>query len=171
MRDSWRTPPEVFEWASGLVGGFDFDAACTMDNALSYCLWSSGAFTDSDSLSARWPDGAKIWCNPPYSNIDPWIDAALACKSLVAMLILSPNGEARFDRLLKASHEIAITGYVDEKGRDRSGRIAFIDEDGRAVNGNTRGSSLFLINPPYGAGQRSFVTIEQVMRQGADNAK
>lgn len=152
-RDSWRTPPEVVDWAKGVIGGgFDFDAACTHRNKVAEPLWNCGLdFTPGDSLSHRWPNHVSIWANVPYSRIDPWVDAALACKSLVAMLIMSPNGEERFARLIPRSHEIHIVG-----------RIAFLDADGKPAKGNTRGSSLFLINAPFGLGQRSFVTRDEI---------
>lgn len=153
-KDDWRTPTPVFHWARERVGGaFDYDAACTLENSLATPLWtpSAGGFKAHDSLSAPWPNDMVIWCNPPYSKIDPWIDAALACKSTVAMLIMSPNGEERFARLLPRAHEIHIVG-----------RIGFLDRNGKPVNGNTRGSSLFVINPPFGASQRTWVSREEI---------
>lgn len=150
-RDAWRTPAQVFDWAESLVGGFTYDAACTEDNCLQRPLWLREGFAEGDSLSAPWPDNCAIYCNPPYSKIEPWVDAALACKSVVAMLIMSPNGEERYARLIPRAHEIHIVG-----------RIAFIGPDDKPVNGNTRGSSLFLINT-YGAGSRSIVSRDEVM--------
>lgn len=162
-RDSWRTPPELYDWAERLVGGFQYDAACTKANALSAPLWERTGFKSGDSLSHAWPDGSTIWMNPPYSDIDPWLDRALECTSLVAMLIMSPNGESRFGRLLPRAHEINIVGFTDDRGRERSGRVSFIGPDGKPVNNNTRGSSLFLINNANGLGQRTFVTLDKVM--------
>lgn len=167
-RDSWRTPPEVFRWASGLIGGFDYDAACTSLNCLAPPLWERAGFRAGDSTSHKWPDGARIWLNPPYSNPDPLLRKALACSSITCALIMSPNGEARFEALMKQSHEIAIVGWRDGF-RDCSGRISFIGPNGKPVSGNTRGSSLFIINAPEGRGQRSFIRLEEVMRIGALN--
>lgn len=152
-KNEWRTPIEVFEWAQALTGQFTDDAACRLHNALAKPLWQRPGFGLGDSLSGRWPDDAVIWCNPPYGRgeADPFIEAALACKSLVAMLIMSPNGEDRFEQLFPRAHEIHIVG-----------RIGFLGFDGKPVSGNTRGSSLFLINPPFGAGQRSFVLREEI---------
>lgn len=154
-KNEWRTPPEVVRWAERLVGQpFDLDAACTEENCVALApLWKRPGFAYGNSLSAPWPDGGVIWCNPPYGRgeADPFIEAALACKSLVAMLIMSPNGEDRFEQLFPRAHEIHIVG-----------RIGFLGFDGKPVSGNTRGSSLFLINPPFGAGQRSFVLREEI---------
>jgi hypothetical protein len=72
------------------------------------------------------------------------------------MLIMSPNGEDRFEQLFPRAHEIHIVG-----------RIGFLGFDGKPVSSNTRGSSLFLINPPFGAGQRSFVLREDIYGRNA----
>lgn len=130
-RDSWRTPEYVFNFANDLLNGIDFDSACTVENALSVPIWRDE--THRDALLSEWT--GKIWCNPPYSNIKPWIDKAIQSKAKVAMLIPSPNGESYFEPLLNYSHEIAIIG-----------RLAFIDHDGKERTGNNRGSSIFLIN-------------------------
>lgn len=151
-KDEWRTPAQILSWAITKAGYFHFDAACDANNAVATPLWRhSSNFESGNSLSAKWPGNRVIWCNPPYSKIDPWVDAALNCNSTVAMLIMSPNGEERFARLLPRAHEIHIVG-----------RIGFLDGNGKPVNGNTRGSSLFLINPPFGAGQRTWVSREEI---------
>jgi phage N-6-adenine-methyltransferase len=160
-RDSWRTPIEIFDWAERLVGGFEYDGACTMDNALAVPLWTRTGFVDGDSLSHEWPNDSNIWLNPPYSNIKPWVERALACKSVVAMLVMSPNGEGVYDSLMRQSHEINITGWREGQ-RYRSGRIGFIGPNGRPVNGNPRGSSLFLINSRFGLGQRTFKQLDEI---------
>lgn len=156
-KDTWRTPPEVFAWASSLVRfGFDYDAACTMENRLAPPLWTLGGFVPGDSLSAPWPDEAMIWCNPPYSNIDPWVDQVLATRALVGFFILSPNGEARYERICQAAHEYHIIG-----------RVSFIDEDGEPKGGNERGSSLFLFNT-WGRGGRTIITRDAVFEIGTE---
>ncbi len=153
-RDQWRTPPELYAWANRLIGPFDYDAACDRTNALARPLWTAAGFEHKDSLSCAWPAGALIWCNPPYSGIDPWVDSAIGCNSVVAMLLMAPNGESRFAKLFANSHEIHIVG-----------RIAFLNEDGRPDTGNPRGSSLFIVNPPFGAGQRSFIARNEIYRR------
>lgn len=152
-KNEWRTPREVFEWAQTLTGRFTDDGACNAGNALAPPLWERPGFKLGDSLSSPWPDDAVIWLNPPYGRgeADPFIEAALTCNSLVAMLIMSPNGEDRFEQLFPRAHEIHIVG-----------RIGFLGFDAKPVSGNTRGSSLFLINPPFGTGQRSFVLREEI---------
>ena len=153
-RDTWTTPHPLYQWAQSVAGGaFDYDAACDVDNALATPLWSRPGFTIRDSLSHRWPDGCRIFCNPPYSNIDPWVEAALDCHSLVALLIMSPNGEERFHKLIPRALEYTVVG-----------RIGFLGPDGKPVNGNTRGSSLFLVNSGQLNGQRVVVRRDEIYK-------
>lgn len=158
-KNEWRTPPEVFAWASSLIGGIDYDTACTLENRLADRIVGRYSLQDickADALAVGW--FGRCWCNPPYDNIEPWIAKALASKSAItAMLIPSPNGEARYAELCAKSHEIQIVG-----------RLAFLKPDGRPVSGNTRGSSLFIING-YAQGSRSVITREEIWRQYAEH--
>lgn len=156
-KNEWRTPPEVFAWASLLLGGIDFDTACTPANSLALPVWVRDPLELGDergsacALRAEW--SGRCWCNPPYDDIQPWISKAIHSEAITAMLIPSPNGEARYGSLINYAHEISIIG-----------RLAFLKPDGTPVIGNTRGSSLFIING-YGQGSRSFVTREQIWAQ------
>lgn len=150
-KNEWRTPPEVFRWASKLVGGFDYDTACRNCNALAPPIWTyTGHF---DALLVSWDGSGAAWCNPPYDDIDPWSNKAIASSCVTALLVPSVNGEARYASLIRAAHEIVIIG-----------RLAFLRPDGTPVSGNTRGSSLFVING-YGQGSRSFVERDWIMEK------
>jgi site-specific DNA-methyltransferase (adenine-specific) len=46
-----------------------------------------------DGLALNW-DGHRFFCNPPYSNIRPWVEKALRSKALTVLLL-----PARFDAL------------------------------------------------------------------------
>lgn len=150
IKDEWRTPIEVFRFAESVVGRMQYDSACTRENALALPI-----YLDGDAFSCEWV--RTVWCNPPYSNIEPWIDKAIESeKAITAMLIPSPNGEGRYKKLIAHSHEIAIAG-----------RLAFINPlTGKPVSGNTRGSSLFIVNG-YAAGSRSVVERDWIMRKFA----
>lgn len=150
-KNEWLTPPEVFAWARKLLGGIDFDTACCFDNALAEPIWWLGVNTAGDALKVDWY--GRCWCNPPYNKIEPWIEKALASDAITAMLIPSPNGESRYGQLMQYAHEVSIVG-----------RLAFLKPDGTPVSGNTRGSSLFIING-YGQGTRSFVERDAIYAQ------
>lgn len=147
-RDEWRTPPWLFKYARVvLLGASDdvvYDAACNRTNALASPVHKRWG----DALSVPWH--GKVWCNPPYSNIPPWIEAAFKCDGPVVMLIPSPNGESYYPPLLEKAHEIHIVG-----------RVGFINRHGQQVNGNPRGSSLFIINNG-GTGTRTFMQREAI---------
>ncbi len=140
-RDTWRTPQYIFDYANKIVGGIDFDTACDFDNAL-----ATPIFKNVDSMDALYVEWVgKCWCNPPYSNIAPWIKKAIESDAITVMLIPTPNGEAYYSNLIANSHEVSIQG-----------RVSFIGADGNPKNGNTRGSSLFIING-YAKGSRTIV--------------
>lgn len=67
--DDRETAPEVF---GPLLERFRFtlDVAAASHNAKLERYFTE----DDDGLAQRW-DG-RIWCNPPYSNIRPWVDKA-----------------------------------------------------------------------------------------------
>ena len=159
-RESWRTPPWLFAWAASLVGGFHYDAACTVDNALARPLWDidDDSFENEDSLHPEliWPTDSRIWLNPPYSDTKRWVRKAIDSKALCALLIPSPNGEAIYEELIPAAHEIHIVG-----------RIAFIGADDKPKTGNTRGSSLFIVNG-YSRGTRAVVNRDDLAAQFSD---
>lgn len=155
-RDLWRTPTRIYSYARATFGDFDFDAACTYGNALAPPLWTHGSeFTEGDSLSAPWPDGKLIWCNPPYSRIKPWVKAAIACRSRVVMFFPSPNGESVYSEVLDHAYE-----------RHLIGRVAFIDTNGKPRSGNERGSSFHLFNFDLPPGGRDHIHRDRVFSIG-----
>ena len=67
-RDEWRTPAFVFEFMDR-IHLFDLDLAATESNRLCEHFMSH----DDDALRVPWHPGEGAgWCNPPYSNIEPW---------------------------------------------------------------------------------------------------
>lgn len=129
-KDEWRTPLFVFNWANKIYE-FDIDLAASKDNH----LLAFHITQEVDALQASWiARGATGWCNPPYSDIDPWLSKAVdeANQGFTSVfLIPTPNGEDRYGAHVfdVASDVIFITG-----------RLAFLRPDGTPVSGNTRGS-------------------------------
>ena len=84
--DDRRTPREMF---AGLHHrhAFTVDAASSVENALLPIFWT----IESSGLAHSWR-GHRVWCNPPYSSIRPWVEKAWretrynGC-SLVVMLL------------------------------------------------------------------------------------
>lgn len=40
-----------------------------------------------DGLVMPWARGERIWCNPPFSNIEPWVERATFSPATVVMLL------------------------------------------------------------------------------------
>jgi len=146
-RDQWRTPPEVFKWLNRRFL-FDFDAACSERNALAGPLvnfMELPSWAAQDALAKPWMGdtpktsypGYTTYCNPPYSNIAPWVERAIEAAEhgmTVVMLMPSPNGERHHARALAAATELILI----------NGRLAFLRPDGTPVAGNTRGSCVYV---------------------------
>lgn len=68
--DDRGTTPEVFEPLHARFR-FTIDVAATPENAT-----LSRFYTAADNgLEQSWA-GERVWCNPPYSNIEPWVEKA-----------------------------------------------------------------------------------------------
>lgn len=69
---AYRTPQRVFSAINADLGPFGLDAAADNDNAL--CLEFLDESRDALSKDTRWFSGTgKVWCNPPYKKILPWV--------------------------------------------------------------------------------------------------
>lgn len=66
-----RTPIELFKTLSDEVGGFDLDAAASVENHLCEFYFTE----EDDGLKQDWGEG-RVWCNPPYSNWGEWAKKA-----------------------------------------------------------------------------------------------
>ena len=129
-RDYWRTPGAIYT-ALNKSFNFEVDLACTTEN----CLAPIGLYYDAgfDALKCDWPQfGSVGYCNPPYSNINPWLQKAIDCRNnfTSVFLIPMPNGEKRDELIFQASRLYFIRG-----------RIGFThNSKNKSVSGNTRGS-------------------------------
>lgn len=144
-RDTWRTPPEVF---AALHAEFDFklDVAASEHNALVDYYITEG----EDCLSTDWLDaegsgdrGWYAWLNPPYSNIRPFVARAseMATRGVgTVMLVMMDQSVGWYLDAIKTCQEVRLVV---------GGRLAFLDETGKRVGGNNKGS-MFLIWHPYG---------------------
>lgn len=131
-RDCWATPQYLFNWLNS-VYNFDVDLCANNDNKK-----CENYFNEEDnSLKQDWHmQGHKNsgFCNPPYSNIKPWINKAIKETEkgfTTVMLIPTPNGESHYHEIFV--HATSIT-FI-------SGRIAFYNPNlNKHVSGNSRGS-------------------------------
>ncbi|GLX62397.1 phage N-6-adenine-methyltransferase [Proteus vulgaris] len=138
LRDRWQTPLPLFA-ALDAEFGFYLDASADKNNA----LCSHYLTEKDDSLNCDWESYGAIWINPPYSDIQPWINkSAEQCKKQlqpIVMLIPADTSVGWFNSALETVDEVRlITG----------GRISFINAGtNKPVNGNNKGSMLLIWRP------------------------
>ncbi len=73
---------------------FTIDVAASADNAKLPKFYTRA----DDGLAKSW-EGERVWCNPPYSVIPPWIEKAWAeheRAEVIAMLLPSNRTEQRW---------------------------------------------------------------------------
>lgn len=64
--DTWLTPPDLLE----ALGPFDMDPCCPP-----FMPWRTARrmiHRPHDGLALPWR--GRVWCNPPYSKMMPWVD-------------------------------------------------------------------------------------------------
>lgn len=87
--DDRGTPPELFDPLMERFG-FTLDVAAAEHNAKCASWYSLGGF---DGLANPW--FGRVWCNPPYSNLEPWLrkawDAWTDDKPEVIVMLLPAN--------------------------------------------------------------------------------
>lgn len=137
-RDRWQTPIDIFN-ALDLEFGFWLDAAASESNAL-----CAHYLTESDnSLNIEWQSYGAIWCNPPYSDIGPWVEkAAEQCRrqcQTVVMLLPADISTGWFSSALRTADELRLI---------TDGRIQFVPASNTGKRqSNTKGSILFIWRP------------------------
>ena len=131
IRDLWQTPKAIFNKLD-LEFNFSCDVAASLENKL--CDLSYGEM--ENALNQQWFD--NNWCNPPYSDITPWVNKAIEQHSFgrtTVMLVPADTSVKWFKLAYESCNEVRFI----------SGRISFINADTQQpVNGNNKGSVLFI---------------------------
>jgi phage N-6-adenine-methyltransferase len=113
--DDRGTPPDLFAWCEERFGAFTVDVAASPKNAKCPRFYTR----DDDGLSQNW-DGERVWCNPPFSKLEPWARKAWDSKADVVVMLLPAN---RTEQPWWQEHI--------ESHRDRGGRLTTIFLPGR----------------------------------------
>lgn len=136
--DDRATDPTVFVRLQGRFG-FTVDAAALPHNAKLPRFWTS----EDDGLAQSWA-GERVWCNPPYSNIEAWVEKAwremnTGAVPLIVMLLPANRTEQRW-------WQVHVEPYRDREAGLRTeflgGRMRFINSGKTAIGTNER--------PPFG---------------------
>lgn len=157
LKDTYATPQKVFDHFD-IEFGFNVDV-CAEDHTAkcpTYYTFEDDAFTKD-----WYKDGLMCWCNPPYSNITPWINKAIAESKegvTTAMLVMADTSVGWFELAVRNCAEIRfIIG----------GRISF-ELGGIAQNGNNKGSILLIFRPrpenPYHTAHTSYITRKDILK-------
>lgn len=137
-RDCWQTPKFVFDYYNNRFD-FEWDLAASKSNHLCewYCSEDDSAFEQSNSGF----DGA-VFCNPPYSDIAPWVELCweISVRSNVPVVMLIPADTSV--KWFKLAYDNCTECHFI------SGRLAFINaETQKPVSGNNKGSVVFIFDP------------------------
>lgn len=143
VSDLWETPWQVVtalarRYCSGL---FDLDVCAEAHNSK-----ANRFFSEQDNGLAQTWDAASVWCNPPYSNIPPWIEKAILetreGRTSVVVMLLPARTDTWFHRLRE----------LEAEGRAHlvftRGRIQFIPPPGVKASTNNAGNLVAAIFPP-----------------------
>lgn len=135
IRNLWQTPKPIYD---NLDHEFEFvgDVAASADNH----LHENYLTEHEDALTVNWSkhfEPGYKWCNPPYSDIGPWIEKAATERSTV-MLVPSDTSVKWAKRAYDTADEIRLV----------CGRIAFTRADtGEPQGGNNKGSMIIVWHP------------------------
>lgn len=69
--DNRAVTPGDWEWIDGEYGPFTLDVASSALNTKTPRHYTR----EDDGLVQSWA-GERVWCNPPYSDIAPWVEKA-----------------------------------------------------------------------------------------------
>ncbi len=128
-----RATPQKF-WES-LDSEFNFtvDAAAASHNAKCERYWTK----DDSGLEHDW-HGEVVWCNPPYSQIEPWVRKAHESDATVVMLLPANRTEQKWWQRWVEPH------------RDNGERLSTRFVEGRLRFYGPDGSRLGAVSPPFG---------------------
>lgn len=134
IRDLWQTPRFLFDYYDKRFG-FTCDVAASCENALVESFYTE----EDDSLTQSW--FVRNWCNPPFSNITPWINKSIAemAEGNLTVMLLPADTSVKWFKL--AFNNCTECHFI-------SGRLSFINaETQKPVSGNNKGSVVFIFDP------------------------
>ncbi len=118
--------------------GFTVDAAASAGNAKLARFWTRA----DDGLAQSWA-GERVWCNPPYSVIRPWVEKAWAeaeAAELIVMLLPANRTEQGWwQDLIEPQRDRPGSPLAVEFLR---GRLRFVAANDTQIRPNAR--------PPFG---------------------
>jgi len=161
--DDRETPPDVFDPLNAEFR-FTLDVAAARHNAkcARYYSLPPQPLADSrqlrlfdelfvgdpeavglDGLSQPWAEGERIWCNPPFSNIEPWVVKAHKSPATVVMLLPANRCEQPWWQKWIEGWRDGRAPFDSPTTRFLEGRRCFRNRGAEIKNRTSR-------NPPFG---------------------
>lgn len=135
VKDLWETPKSLYQ-ALNDEFQFDIDICASEKNAL-----CDDYFTIHNSaLDNEWElyDNAICFMNPPYSQTAEFIErAAQQSKryNLTVVALVNANTDTKwFNNAVATANEVRLI----------TGRIGFVNHEGKAASGNTKGQCVII---------------------------
>jgi hypothetical protein len=144
--DDRATAPETFDPLQERFG-FTLDVAASPRNAKLPRFFVSPDYQPSardlqpsgvDGLAQSW-DGERVWCNPPYSDIRPWVEKAWDSNAELVVMLLPAN---RTEQGWWQDCVEPFRDHGDFRVEFLRGRLRFIARDADCIKPNER--------PPFG---------------------
>lgn len=131
--DDRRTPAGLFR-EQDYLHRFTLDVAASEENAKLPAFFS----IDTDGLAQSWA-GHRVWCNPPYSNIGPWVEKAwaemrAACELVVMLLPANRTEQSWWQSQVEPFRDRVAGGGIRLTTRFLAGRIEFGRRSATAVH-------------------------------------
>ena len=145
-RNGAGTPPALFDTLHAEYG-FTVDVCATKANAKIARYWDKG----SNGLLQPW-SGERVWCNPPYRDIPPWLDLAFV-PDFVAYLLPARTDRVWWMRLKSHAECHYFLGESPER------RVQFTRQPGvdpKTWNANNLTNVLFLFGTHATAGHEAY---------------
>lgn len=131
--DQWRTPPHIIAMVHETMGGIDLDPASSRRANQAV---GAKSFADHGGLSLDWTAHQRVFCNPPYSEIRPWVDKFIDEVTHGIMLTNADTSTAWSHELMNHVDAVCFT----------KGRLRFIDpETEEPRGGNSRGQAIWFV--------------------------
>lgn len=112
------------------------DVAASDENAMEPYYFTLA----QDGLAQPW-NGHRVWCNPPYSNIRPWVEKAWyemddigGCDKVVMLLPANRTEQSWWQELVEPFRDYRRPGPVSLRTHFIQGRVKF----GNVVQSPTR---------------------------------
>lgn len=149
IKDLWQTPKFLFDYYDRRFG-FNIDMAASHENHLCdyYLTEGEDALNFStmdgilDVIGANTGANGSIFCNPPYSQLMPWVAAVVEYSEVFKVpfvMVIPADTSVRWFKL--AFDNCTECHFI-------SGRLSFINaETKKPVNGNNKGSVVFIFDP------------------------